>query len=92
MFNIVKIIIIAIFNMLPDDPFRTLIDGVVYDIDFLPTLNWFLPFDICANLTLVWLDCILVYYLFVLVKKIVWDLIVRNLVSVTPMASMTVVK
>lgn len=92
MISLVKLIVIAIFEILPDSPFREMFDELMINFDFLPFLNWFLPFDICANMMLTWLDCILVYYLFVLVKKVVWDLIVTNLVSVAPAASMTIVK
>lgn len=76
MFNIIESIIVAIFNILPDSPFQTMVDGVLYKIDFLPTLNWFIPFDTCSTLMLAWLDCILVYYLFVMVKKIVMDFLI----------------
>jgi hypothetical protein len=75
------IVVNAIFSILPDDPFKTIIDGVVYDVDYLPTLNWFLPFDICADLTLAWLSCILVYYLFVMVKKLVYDFVLQKVLS-----------
>lgn len=92
MISLVKLIIIAIFEILPNSPFRTMFDELMIEFDFLPFLNWFLPFDICANMMLTWLDCILVYYLFVLVKKVVWDLIMCNLISVAPAASMTVLK
>jgi hypothetical protein len=81
MLNILLIVITAIFNILPDDPFKTIVDGVIYDLDFLPTLNWFLPFDVCANLTLAWLDCLLAYYLFVLIKKLVVDIIIPRVFS-----------
>lgn len=81
MFKIIEVIVIEIFNLLPDSPFRTMIDGVVYEVDFLPTLNWFLPFDICSQLTLAWLECILAYYLFAMVKKIVMDYLIGQIFS-----------
>lgn len=72
-------IVSLIYNILPDSPFRTMIDGVVYEVDFLPTLNWFLPFDVCSKITLVWLDCILAYYVFEMVRKIVMDYLINKI-------------
>lgn len=76
MVSIIKMLFIAIFNLLPESPFRALIDGVVVDNYYLPYLNWFLPFDICSTMMLAWLDCVLVYYAFVLTKKIVMDYLI----------------
>lgn len=81
MLNIIKTLFMAVFNLLPDDPFISIVDGVVYDVDFLPTLNFFVPFDICATMLLGWLDCILVYYAFMLVKKIVLDYVLSKVLS-----------
>lgn len=81
MITILKIIMIAIFEMLPTSPFPTMFDSVMVDSDLISTLNWFLPFDVCANMMLAWLDCILVYYAFVVVKKIVLDILVDKIIS-----------
>ncbi|MDE7339275.1 MAG: hypothetical protein K2N80_01775 [Lachnospiraceae bacterium] len=81
MINIIKIIFIAIFELLPTSPFQVMFDQLMIDFDFLPYLNWFLPFDTCATMMLAWLDCVLVYYAFVLVKKIVVDFILQKVVS-----------
>lgn len=81
MISILKIIMIAIFEMLPTSPFPSMFDSVVVDSTFLATLNWFLPFDICANMMLTWLNCILVYYAFVVIKKIVLDILVDKIIS-----------
>lgn len=89
MINLIQIVIIAIFEILPDSPFRAMFDELMIEFDFLPFLNWFLPFDICANMMLAWLDCILIYYFFVMVKKIVWDLIMSKLVTLGSVASIT---
>ncbi len=72
-------VIIWLLSKLPDDPFKSVVDGVVYDIDFLPQLNWFVPFDICSSIMLAWLDCVFFYILFIMVKAVVWDLIIKNL-------------
>lgn len=81
MLKIIKIIVDAVFNLLPDSPFQSMIDSVIFDKELLPFLNWFLPFDICAKMTLTWLGCILVYYTFVLVKKIVFDFIINKVIA-----------
>ena len=86
MMSILKTIINAVFSLLPDSPFRGMIDSVLYEFDLLPNLNWFLPFDICSQMTLVWLDCILIYYLFVMVKKIVIDIILPKVLSLISVA------
>lgn len=71
MISLIKMIIIAVFNMLPNSPFQQMFDSLMLDWDFMEYLTWFLPFDICANMMLAWLDCMLVYYVFMLTKKIV---------------------
>lgn len=81
MLTVLYNIIAWIFNILPDSPFRSVVDGVVYKVDFLPQLNWFVPFDTCSTILVAWLDCILVYYVFVLVKKIVLDFLVEKLMG-----------
>ncbi len=71
MISLIKMIIIAVFNLLPNSPFQQMFDSLMLDWDFMQYLTWFLPFDICANMMLAWLDCMLVYYVFMLTKKIV---------------------
>lgn len=73
MINIIKIIILKIFSILPDSPFQQGFADM--DMSFFPSLNWFLPLDVCANITLVWLNCIMVYYIFVLIKGIVMSVL-----------------
>lgn len=73
MVKLLKMIIMAVFSLLPDSPFQDMVDGIAYDKDFIPFLNWYIPFDICATMTLAWLVCLLVYYGYVLVKKIIFQ-------------------
>ena len=82
MINILKVLIIAIFEMLPTSPFPSMFDTAFANAEFLSYLNWFLPFDICANMMLAWLDCILIYYAFVIIKKIVLDILVDKIISI----------
>lgn len=81
MLTVIKKLILAVFALLPDSPFPDMIDSILFEYDFLPCLNWFVPFDICAELMLTWLGCILIYYLFVMVKKVVVDFILGKVVS-----------
>lgn len=82
MVSILKVLIIAIFELLPESPFPTMFDNAMANADFLAYLNWFLPFDICSNMMLAWLNCILIYYAFVIIKKIVLDILVDKIISV----------
>lgn len=86
MSSILKTVLDAVFSILPDSPFRGMVDSVVLDSDLLPFLNWFIPFDTCAGITSAWLGCILVYYLFVFVKKVVIDIILPKVMSVLGIA------
>ena len=81
MINLIKIIVMAIFSLLPDSPFQAMCDSVIFDKDFLPFLNWYIPFDICATMTLAWLSCVLTYYTFVMVKKIIYDFIINKILE-----------
>lgn len=81
MINLIKIIVMAIFSLLPDSPFQSMCDSVIFDKDFLPFLNWYIPFDICATMTLSWLTCVLAYYTFVMVKKVVYDFILNKILA-----------
>ena len=67
--------------MLPSSPFRGMFDSASVDSSFLATLNWFLPFDTCANMMLTWLDCVMAYYVFVIVKKLLFDVILSKVFS-----------
>lgn len=71
MISLIKMIIISVFNLLPNSPFQQMFDSLMLDWDFMQYLTWFLPFDICANMMLAWLDCMLVYYVFMLSKKVI---------------------
>lgn len=81
MITILKIIMIAIFEILPASPFQSMFDSAVLDSSLIETLNWFLPFDVCAGMMLTWLNCVLVYYAFVMIKKIVIDILLDKIIS-----------
>lgn len=64
MINLIKWLILTIYNILPDSPFQSMVDSLDIDYTYMQYLNWFLPVDIAANMFLAWLDCILVYVVF----------------------------
>lgn len=81
MVNLLKLLILAIYEILPTSPFPAMFDNALADADFLSYLNWFLPFDICANMMLAWLDCLMVYYIFVFIKKILLDFTISKIIG-----------
>lgn len=79
MIDLLKSFFLGIYNMLPDSPFQYFFDAV--DFDFVHWLNWFIPFDICFKITEIWVTAIAAYYLFSIVKKVVFDLIIGKLLA-----------
>ncbi len=79
MIEVIKSFFSGIYALLPDSPFQTFFSS--YQFDFLHWLNWFIPFDICFKITEVWVASIALYYLFVIIKKIVFDLIIGKLIA-----------
>lgn len=73
MINILKIILLKLFSLLPDSPFTEYFETA--DTGFLTYLDWFLPVQICSNILLAWLACVLVYYIYLMIKKIATNLI-----------------
>lgn len=69
MINLLKIILMKFFSMLPDSPFEQYYSQL--DMDFFDYLNWFLPLDICIDIFVAWIACIVVYYIFVVIKQII---------------------
>lgn len=79
MINILKIILLKFFSILPDSPFQSALADM--DLSFVPALNWFVPFDVCADITSVWLVCVLLYFVFMLVKGIISSLIHSKIIG-----------
>lgn len=74
---IVKLLVIII-NILPNSPFQ----GAISEsdkFDFLPYLNWFVPFDNALNVTRAWLVCILVYYNWDYIQSLINKYILKKL-------------
>lgn len=79
MIKLIKWILLTIIGLLPDSPFTSVIDGLSVDGFTLEYLNWFLPLDIAAIMTLAWIQCMSLYLLFVMVKEVVVKLILKKI-------------
>lgn len=82
MLDIIKSFLARLYDLLPDSPFQTFFTDKI-DIlgDILGWVNWFIPFDMCFKITELWVAGIAAYYLFMIIKKIVFDLIIGKLVA-----------
>lgn len=73
MIQILKIIILKLFSILPDSPFSNVFDDM--DASFFYYMNWFLPVDICSNIMLTWLTAITFCYVFLFAKFILKNVV-----------------
>lgn len=69
MFALIKIITGALYSILPGSPFRPYIDRLG-SFDFLGYLNWIIPFDVIADITVLWVAAVFIYYNFDKIKKL----------------------
>lgn len=81
MLNLFSLVIMALYAILPTSPIQSALEDASIEGEVLGWLNWFIPFDIASTITLVWLGCIVAYYLYILVRKIVIEYIVDALLS-----------
>ena len=79
MIKLLSALFMALINILPDSPFQTTLNGEIYKLDFLPYLNWFVPFDNCLKITQIWIVAISAYYLYDSVSGIVNRLILEKM-------------
>lgn len=70
MLNLLSAVLFRIFSILPDSPFGTFFGNLSEPI-WLAYMNWFLPFDSCLQILVLWGGLIGAYYAFDNVKKIV---------------------
>lgn len=75
----IKIILMLMLDLFPDTPFPDAVDGM--DTAYLVYLNWFFPLDVCLNLFVVWVNCMLI----ILVIKIVWKLLLDKFMTLIKM-------
>lgn len=79
MINFIKIILLKIFGLFPDSPFAQQVADL--DVSYLQYLNWFFPLDLCLNLTLIWVNCMLLILVIKLLIKLLWDKLIGKLMS-----------
>lgn len=79
MFAIIRWILITIFNLLPNSPFTMMLDMMEVDSSYLQYLNWFLPFDYIGKIMLAWIDCLIAYFVFLLIKWLMMKIIIGKL-------------
>lgn len=80
MIEIITSLLTAVIGILPDSPFQTLYEFKT-EFDFLPYLNWFVPFDNALSVTRVWVTAIFAYYLYDTVSEVVNNLIISKLTN-----------
>ncbi len=83
MLKLLSLLILALYAILPTSPIQKALADMEtgMDVNMLAYLNWFIPFDNARDITLVWLNCILAYYVYQMVKKIVMDYIIGKLLA-----------
>ena len=80
MFEFIYYLIMSCINYLPTSPFSSaMADYTLERLDFLPQLNWFIPFDNCLQITNLWASCILAYYVFNFVKSVGFKYIIDKI-------------
>ena len=79
MIKLLQVLLMAVINLLPNSPFQTTLNGEIYKLDFLPYLNWFVPFDNCLKITQIWIVAVSAYYLYDIVSGVVNKLIIDKL-------------
>ncbi|MDE7324129.1 MAG: hypothetical protein K2N73_15730 [Lachnospiraceae bacterium] len=79
MIKLLSALLLAVVSILPNSPFQTTLDGEIYKLDFLPYLNWFIPFDNCLKITQLWLAAITLYYVYDIVMDIVNRMIIEKI-------------
>lgn len=57
-----------ILNLLPHSPFTKIIDNIE-DLPYLEYINWFIPFDLMIDVTLIWLGAVGLYYLYMIILR-----------------------
>lgn len=80
MLNIIKNFFNGLYSLLPDSPFQVLFSDFNFD-QYKGWINFFIPFDLCFKFTELWLAGIAAYYLFCMIRKIVFDLIINKLLA-----------
>lgn len=70
MTELLKILVTKLYMVLPNSPFSSVANGI-RDFEFLPYLNWFIPFDKMLEITALWCVTLAAVYNFDFIKDIV---------------------
>lgn len=71
--NVFILIVLSVAcNFLPDSPFVSYTSGSIFDAfkDYLPYINWFLPISQIIAVLELWVGCVLQYFLWEFLFKI----------------------
>lgn len=79
--NLLKIVILGLFSILPDSPFGAYFESA--EFTYYEYLNWFLPLDICIDIFRAWLACVVIYFIWLaILKRIVLVLVDKVLPAI----------
>lgn len=78
--SLLKIAILGLLSILPDSPFGVYFEDA--EFTYYEYLNWFLPFDICAEIFKTWLACVAIYFLWIIVLKKIVLVVVNKILPV----------
>lgn len=79
MLDLIKGFMGGIYDFLPDSPFQSFFNSI--NFDFVHWLNWFIPFDLCFKITETWVAALALYYLFVIIKKVIFEYVLDIITS-----------
>lgn len=68
-FKCITEVCLYLLDLLPDSPFGEMLD-MIGSFDFLPYLNWFIPFDMAFTFFNLWLTAVALYYVYKYSKQI----------------------
>lgn len=61
--------VMSLLNILPNSPFELVLnydDSTIREM--LGFINYFIPFDVCSELLLIWISCVTAWYVYNFVK------------------------
>lgn len=79
--GIIKGLLNGAYGLLPDSPFQALFQDKGPLGEMLGWVNWLIPFDLCFKVTEAWVIGIAAYYLFQIVRRVLFDLILKKLLG-----------
>lgn len=68
--KILNKLLFSFFSLFPDSPFGVY-SSFIDKYDILKFLNYFIPFDVCAEILTLWIAALTIFYGMSLVKKVI---------------------